>query len=716
LLALMPRAAKTRSPAPTRSRPAWAGPLAVFVAVVLVYLPALGNGFVWNDVDYVTKPALRSLSGLWRIWFEVGSTEQYYPLLHSFFWLQQWVFHDAPFGYHLVNVLLHASCAALLVLVVRRLFETEERTGGGAGIRDAGLPASQTPGSRPAGNTVALLAGLIFAVHPVYVESVAWISEQKNTFSLFWYLLAGWVYLGIDRGRADLPSPPHDFWRNRRYWLATFFFLLAILSKSLTASLPAVLLVLTWWRRGRLPWSCWVPLLPWVACGAAMGLFTGWVEHHWVGAQGEDFALGVVERGVLAGRVIWFYLGKYFWPAELIFIYPRWTVDLAVWWQWLFPAAAVGLLAWCLVLSRRMRGPLAGLLIFVGTLVPTIGFFNVYAFKFSYVADHWNYLPSVALAVVAAWGAVALAGWIEGRVGSTTRPGSNGAIAAGSSSQPYLWTAAPVILLLLAGLSWRQCAGYGDLETFYRTILRENPDCWLALNNMGLLELNRNQPQAAIPYFEQTLRFRPKDPEPENNLGAALQRLGRNREAIPHFEAAIRKWPDYANAYYNLGNAQFNEGRVADAVASFAASIRIDPRQTGARHNLGIAYLQLGRNDDAVAQFEQALAVRPDYPEAHHSLGLVLARLDRGPQALPHLRQAAALRPDSVEWQLDLALALTGAGQLNEAIAVFQRAQALRPDSSEVRLKFAATLLLAGRETEAVEQNREGRRLRDLGR
>jgi tetratricopeptide (TPR) repeat protein len=711
-------------PAPTRPResqfwPAWAGLLAVFLVAFLVYLPSLRGGFVWNDVDYVTKPALRSLGGLWDIWFNIGATEQYYPLLHSFFWLQYWVFGDAPLGYHVVNVLLHAACAALLVLIVRRLFQ------GSAAIPLAAGPTNERGGlgiTRDTTNTIALLSGLIFAVHPVYVESVAWISEQKNTFSLLWYLLAGLAYLrwqddrgGVgstsrpgsnDRGGAEAAgasSQPCPWWKSSGYWIATAFFLLAILSKSLTASLPAVLLVLTWWRTGRW-WDgrTWIPFVPWVIGGAGMGLLTGWVEHHFIGAQGDDFALNAIERGVLAGRVIWFYIGKYAWPAELIFIYPRWTVDTGVWWQWLFPVAAVGLLAWFWTMRARTRGPLAGLLIFVGTLIPTIGFFNVYAFKFSYVADHWNYLPSVALAVAAAWGAVALAERLGG--------------GAGSSSQPYLVIASAAVLLLLAGLSWRQCAGYRDLETFYQTILRQNPDCWLAQNNMGLIELGRGRPQLAVDYFERTLQLRPKDPEPENNLGTALQNLGRRREAIPHFEAAIRKWPDYANAYYNLGNAQFNEGRVAEAVQSFAAAVRIQPSQSGARHNLGVAYLQLGRTEDAIAQFAEALIVRPDYPEAHHSLGVTLNQLGRTSDALPHLRTAVQLRPNAPDWQLDLALTLTNTGQLPEALAAFQRALALRPDSSDIRLKFAVALALAGREADAQEQNREGRRLRDLGR
>ena len=745
----MPRSAHTR-PRESSSWPVWAGPLTVFLITLLVYLPSLRGQLIWNDVDYVTKPALRSLAGLWRIWFDIGSTEQYYPLLHSFFWLQQWVFGEAPFGYHLVNVLLHATCAALLVLVVRRLFS---EVSGRAATPLAAGPTENRGGEgtrRPTGDTIALLAGLIFAVHPVYVESVAWISEQKNTFSLLWYLLAGFAYLRWQdaRGRAgavpqpgsksdrkiiaaEAPPQPDLWWRQPGYWLATFFFLLAILSKSLTATLPAVLLVLTWWRTGR--WwdrSTWVPFVPWVVCGAAMGGITGWVEHHFIGAQGDDFALGVIERGVLAGRVIWFYLGKYAWPVDLIFIYPRWTVDLGVWWQWLFPAAAVGLLVWFWTMRARTRGPLAGLLIFVGTLVPTIGFFNVFAFKFSYVADHWNYLPSVALAVAAAWGAVALAERFGGRAGSSSRPGSKdrgkaeavpqpgskSAIAADAPRQPYLKIASAAVLVVLAALSWRQCAGYRDMETFYRTILRDNPDCWLALNNMGLLEKERGHPQAAVDYLERTLQLRPKDPEPENNLGTALQNLGRNREAIPHFEAAIRKWPIYANAYYNLGNALFNEGRVAEAAKSFAESVRLQPTQTGARHNLGVALLQLGQTDAAIAQFQEALAVRPDYPEAHHSLGSTLVQRGRPEEALPHLRAAAQLRPNSADWQLELAIALTNARQLPEAIASFRRAQALRPDSSEVHLKFAAALLLAGNESEALEQNREGRRLRDLGR
>jgi tetratricopeptide (TPR) repeat protein len=591
-----------------RSVPArawWPAPALAFVAALVVYLPALRNDFVWNDADYVTKPALQSLSGLARIWTELGATEQYYPLLHTFFWVQHRLFGVDPLYYHLVNVLLHAACAALLVLVVRRLFEPDARRSGSSDGRIADHRIIR-PSDHP--HAIATLAGLIFAVHPVYVESVAWVSEQKNTFSLLWYLLAGWMYLGMDEGRVGATSRPSSgnvfaadsssqtcpFWRSARYWLATFFFLLAILSKSLTATLPCALLVIVWWRRGRLTRDAWFPLIPCILGGAAMGALTGWVEHHYIGAHGDDFALGPVARGVLAGRVVWFYLGKYFWPAELIFIYPRWTVDAGVWWQWLFPAAALALLAPLWLARGRARGPLAGYLVFVGSLVPTIGFFNVYAFKFSYVADHWNYLPSLALDVMAAWVAVRMAERLGGRAGSARRP--------------YLKITAGAVLVLLAVLSVRQTRGYQNIEIFYQTILRQNPGCWLAAHNLGGLRLDTGRFAEAVPYYEQALRARPGLTEAWNNLGGVLQRLGRREEAIARFQEAVRQAPDDPDYHRNLGGALASAGRLDEAVGELRLAVELKPDSAELHRLLAQAFFESGRLQEAAAQ--RALAER----------------------------------------------------------------------------------------------------------
>ena len=575
-------------PGPAANRPwLWLLPA---LAAVLVYLPSLPGEFIWNDPDYVTKPELATLAGLGRIWTELGATEQYYPLLHSFFWIQQKVFHYDPLGYHGVNVLLHAACAALLALVVARLFASGDRRVGGSEDRKSEPQILGSSDPRSAANAIALLAGLIFAVHPVYVESVAWISEQKNTFSLFWYLLAGLVYLRWQAadGRVGSTSRPYLWWKSPGYWLATFFFLLAILSKSVTATLPCALMVVAWWRTGRLERGTWGPLLPWVLFGLLAGAVTGWVEHHFIGARGDDFALNLLERGLLAGRVIWFYLGKYAWPADLIFIYPRWTVDAGVWWQWLYPVAAVGLLGALWQIRGRTRGPLAGYLIFVGSLVPTLGFFNVYAFKFSYVADHWNYLPSLALAVVAAWGTVTLAERVGGR--------------AGSSSQPYFRIASAALLLLLAALSARQTRGYQNLEIFYQTILRRNPDCWLAAHNLGGLRLDTGRYAEAVPYYEQALRVRPQLTEALNNLGGVLQRLGRREEAIARFQEALRWAPNDPDFHRNLGGALASVGRFDEAVLRLRRAVELKPTDADLHRLLAQALFEAGRPAEAAVE------------------------------------------------------------------------------------------------------------------
>ncbi len=723
--------------------PAWQLALVGLVAI-LVYLPALRGGFIWNDADYVTRGELQSFAGLGRIWFEVGATEQYYPLLHSFFWLQHRLWGDAPFGYHLVNVLLHAGCAMLLAVVVARLFAPEGQKIGGSETQKADPRTLRPSDHRAASSAIALLSGLIFAVHPVYVESVAWISEQKNTFSLLWYLLAGLVWLrwqdaegragstsrpgSMDRGgaeapvrraqgpepvegvpqpgsqsiiAADSPSQPYLWWRSPGYWLATGFFVLALLSKSLTASLPCALLVLAWWRTGRLERSTWVPLVPWILCGAAAGAFTGWVEHSYIGAKGEDYDLSLVERGVLAGRVIWFYLAKYAWPVELSFIYPRWNVDAGQWWQWLFPVGAVALLFALWRIRGRARGPLAGYLLFVGSLVPTIGFFNVYAFKFSYVADHWNYLPSLSLAAMAAWGGVALGEWLRGRAGPLTRPGSD--IAADPAGQPYLIVIVAAVLLLLAVHTWRQTAPYREIEGFYREGLRRNPDSWMMHQNLGVLLVQTGRMEEAIPHFQRELEIRPREAEAENNYGVALGKLGRHPEALARFERAVELKPKYAEAWLNVGIARRDLGRLADAVTALEECIRLQPQAAEAFFELGSIDAEAGRNPAAIARLEQALRVRPDYPAAAESLGRLLAATGRTTDAMARLEQALQLAP-TPELYDGLGALLAASGQLPAAQQRFEQALALDPRRPGTRFNLGLVLAQSGRVAAAVKE------------
>jgi tetratricopeptide (TPR) repeat protein len=536
---------------PTPVRPAWPGALLLFGMTLLAYLPALAAGMVWNDLDYVTAPALRPVAGLRLIWFKVGATLQYCPVLHSAFWLEHRLWGDTAAGYHAVNILLHAGSACLLVLILRRL-----------AVRGAWL------------------AGALFALHPVCVESVAWISEQKNTLSTVFYLLAALTYLGFDQNRR---------WGS--YATAFGLFTLALLTKSLTATLPAALLVVFWWQRGRLSWRRdLLPLVPWFAIGAAAGLFTGWVERSVVGAQGADFAFSPIARILIAGRAIWFYLGKLLWPADLIFIYPRWQIDPRLWWQYLFPVGALALNAGLWAIRARTRAPLAAWLLFLGALFPVLGFLNVYAFLFSFVADHWQYLAILAVAPLAgaAWARI---GGGRGETGRW-RPGKN--LLAGA------------VLGLLGLLTWRQCWIYRDPRTFYRALLARNPACWMAHTNLGLLLEGEGRTEEAIAQFETALQLRPGYAEGCNNLGVGLSELGLLSEALAQFDRAVRLKPGYAEAHNNIGSILYRLGRTAEAIPQFEQAIGLQADYAQARRNLGLALQAMGRQAEAQDQFARA--------------------------------------------------------------------------------------------------------------
>lgn len=595
---------------------------AIFVATLAVYLPALRGGLIWNDLDYITKPALRDLAGLGRIWTwapaaffagsgaGTGATQQYYPLLHSFFWLQHKLWGDSALGYHVVNVLLHATAACLLAFVVLRLLASTE---GRRQMADAsGRPDSALRPPSPALWT-AWLAAALFALHPVMVESAAWISEQKNTLSTVFYLGAALVYLKWDSDRTVHRQ------RSTAYWTATFLFVCALLSKSVTASLPAALLVVLWWKRGQLGKRDVLPLLPWFAAGAAVGLFTGWVERDFIGAQGAEFGLGLLERGLLAGHVIWFYLGQLAWPAELIFIYPRWNVRAADWVQWLYPAAALGLLVALYAIRRRTRAPLAAYLFFVGTLFPTLGFFNVYAFRFSFVADHWLYLPAIGGFVFAAAGIAALGRRMTEVRGQKPAPGveSKSVLRLPPS---VIWCASAVLLTALGARSWAQTHLYDNLDGFYRTTLAQNPAAWMARNNLGLMLAQAGRFPEAIEHFAEAVRVKPDYADAESNLGAAFLELRQPDAAIAHLENAVRITPALVKARVNLGLALRATGREPEAIAQFEEVVRLQPLAAEVFCELGFAYARAGNGPKAIAAFQGALRARPGFPEATQGL------------------------------------------------------------------------------------------------
>jgi protein O-mannosyl-transferase len=334
---------------------------------------------------------------------------------------------------------------------------------------------------------------------------------------------------------------------------------------------------------------------------------------------------------LLAGHVIWFYLGKLVWPSNLIFTYPHWTIDTRVWWQYLYPAFVVVLAIGLLVLARWNRGPLAGFLIFVGTLVPALGFVDVYPFRYSYVADHFQYLASLGVIVPAA----AAIAWGAGRF----RLGRDRSLAV-----------AGVFLVIAGSLSWRQSHMYKDAETLYRETLARNPASWMAHNNLGLLLAEQpDRLPEAMREFEAARRIKPDAAEVHVSLGSGLAHLpDRLPDAMAEFQTALRLRPDYADAHYGLGTAlAHTPGRLADAISEYKAALRLDPSLVMAHLNLGNALVESGRLMEAIGEYQEAVRIRPDYAEAHYNLGSALAQMPgRQREAIGEFQTALAIRPD----------------------------------------------------------------------
>jgi tetratricopeptide (TPR) repeat protein len=587
----------------------WGMSLLVFGLVLACYWPSLRGELIWNDPEYVPTPQLRTLEGLGRIWIQPGATEQYYPLLYSALWLQCRLWGEQPLGYHLVNLALHAGAAVLFALVLLRL---------------------AIPG--------AWLAAFLFAVHPVHVESVAWITEQKNTLSLVFYLAAALVYLRFDETR-----------QRRAYIIALALFLLSLPCKTATATLPAALMVVLWWKRGRLNLRRDVaPLLPWLACGAVAGMFTSWVERHYTGANGQEFTLPLLERVLVAGRALWFYLGHVVWPLQLNFVYPRWEPDPAVFWQWLFPLGAFALAAALWAVRGRTRAPLAAFLLFAGSLFPVLGAVYFYSMRYSWVWDHWQYLPD--LGPIAFIAACLTRGWES----------------AAPRWRPLGPALAGLLILVLGVLTWRHTGMFHDNDTLYRMTLEQNPACWMAHNNLGAdLAKSPGHLAEALAHYEAALRIRPDYAEAHNNLATLLAKLpDRRAEALSQYEQALHFQPDFSEAHDNLANLLATiPGREAEAVIHYQEALRIKPDNADAHFNLAGLLAQLpGREAEAIAHYQEALRIKPDHVQAYNNLAVLFARQGRTAEAASAWTKALQIDPsyDDARRNLQLLQQQTG--------------------------------------------------------
>ncbi len=568
----------------------------LFLVTFVAYLPSLGNGYIWDDDAYVTNnEALRTTDGLRRIWIPGAVHQtQFYPLSVTSFWAEYHLWGLHALGYHLVNMLLHALNGVLLFLVLRRLK----------------IPA-------------AWFAAAVWALHPIQVESAGWITERKNVLSAAFYFAAALSYLQF---------------ASRRQWawycVALAMFVCALLSKTVTCSLPAALLLVYWWKGGRRGVIEHLrTLLPMLLIGAALAMLTIAVERHYIGAGGYEFDFTILDRCLIAGRAIVFYISKIVWPFNLSFIYPRWQIDAHAAWQYLFPILAIGIAVVLWIERRRFGvGPLVAYLIYVGTLFPALGFFNIYPMKYSLAADHFQYIagaPLIALIVVAIKKAIDRFSAIETYLGG-------------------------VALLLLATLTWRQQAIYENRETLWRDTVAKNPSGWLGHNNLGVLLFEKGKLDEAYGHYVEAVKLNPKDPSNHNNLGLALMKLGRPTEAIAEYEQAIRLQPIYESAHYNLAVALASQGKLDPAIAHYKEALRIQPNMVPAYTNLGVALAMQNKFAEAIAYFEQAAQRQPNEPENYRNLALAYVNVGRTDDAIAAVRKSLELRPNDTRYQQTL--------------------------------------------------------------
>jgi Flp pilus assembly protein TadD len=591
----------------------WLWGLLLFLAVLIVYSPVIGAGFIWDDDLYLTgNPAVLGPHGWKEIW--TTKSADICPLTMTTFWLEHALWGLKPLDFHLVNVFIHGLNALILWRLLRAL---------------------QIPG--------AWLGAALWALHPVLVESVAWIAELKNTQSTFFYLFALLFFV--------------HWLKNGRGWVYALTLLctaLAMASKTSTMILPLVLMLGAWWVDGRWSWRRIAAIAPTLLLSLAAGLLSIWTQ----GTKG--YATWVPrswpERLVTAGDAIWFYLGKLIVPYPLLANYPRWQIDAANPLNWLPLLGVVAMLALFWFQRHAFgRAWFFTLAYFMAALLPVLGLVEHGYLRYSFVADHFQNLACIAPLVLIAAG---LSQWSQRLAPSRRWIEAN--IAAG-------------IVVILGVLSWKQAWVYQNQEVLWSYTLRWNPGSWVG----------------------------------HVNLGGAYYRSGRIDEAIEQFQTALAQNPSDGNIHYNLGMGFAEKSEWSDAIAEFHRAIELNPEDEGSYYNLAVDLAQQGEIDAAIAVYHQALELDPNDGAAHENLGILLTGQGKFGDAIVQFQQAVQLKPGDVKVLENLAIAFSKSGRIDDAIAAYAACVQLDPASLNDRFQLAIALAHARRFDEAIPQFQE---------
>jgi tetratricopeptide (TPR) repeat protein len=674
------KASKTRWRFSVPFAPPWsatAGAVLIAAAVFMAYLPSINGGFIWDDHDLITNNNLiKASDGPLLIWCSTEPID-YWPVTNTTFWIEWRLWGMHPTGYHLTNLILHIAESVLIWIILRKL---------------------SMPG--------AFLAAMIFALHPVNVESVAWIAQRKNLMAMLFFLISILLYLKGIQGATS--RRPEGTWRETAsgflhpssfiphpsgfFWLSLAAFTLAMLSKGSVAVLPILLLGIVWWQRP-LTWRDMVWSAPFFLVALVFTAVNMWFQMF--GMEEAVRTAGYTERLLGAGSVVWFYLYKAILPIDLSFVYEHWRIETAslLWWLPLAAALVVTAVLW------RYRKSWSRPLLFAWgffcvVLVPVMGLTDVYFMRYALVADHYQHIAIIAVIALASalWSA-----WHRLALGTMR------------------WTAAATAVAalgILALLTWQQSGQYRDEFTLFDDTLKKSPDCWMAHTNLGKALIDAGRLQDAMDHFRQALLIKSDSIVACNDLGNVLVQMGRVQEAMEYYRKALSFKPDYPQALNNMGNALVEAGRPEEAIEYCQKALRLDPGFYEACFNLGNASSSLGRSQEAIDYYHQALAIKSDYPEAHNNLANALILAGRPAEAIEHCQTALQLKPSFTEAQFNLGNAFLSLDRLPEAIEHYRQALALKPGFAQAQNNLGGALVQAGRPGEAIEHFRQALRLK----
>ena len=623
------------------------GLLVLAALVLLCYFPALFGDFVWDDVAFSEETALHSPAGLLSIWFspaDIRNEGHYWPLTYTTFWLEHMIWGLAPFGYHAVNLLLHFANAALIWRLLRRL---------------------AVPG--------AFVIAAIFTVHPLRVESVAWIIERKDLLSGLFYLATVLAYLRFQKA----PRP-------RAYGLALFLFVCGLLSKSVVVTLPVTLLILCWWQTGTVTRKDLLRLMPFVVIAVVI---TAADYAYYSSRESLDLGYSFLERCLIAARALWFYGIKQLWPGQPIAIYPLWEIRITDFLAWFYLIGALGLVGLLWFGRRRFgNGPLAGALFFAVTLAPVLGFIDYGYMQFSLVADRYQYLAGLGVLAV-------LIGGIAH--GVQQRPNIYQAVALGLAT---------TVVVVFGALTWQQAGIWKTQLTLFNHVIAHNPQAHSAHFNLAAALTKAERFEEALAARRTAVEQQPDSARAQAGLCRDFLNLNRLDEAEKHCRIGQELDARSINSHQNLAEVFRRQQRYDEALASYQTVLNIRPDFALAYAGMSMVLAETERYAESAEAAAQSLSLQPNLMAGRLHLNQGLAEWQAGNTTAAQTHFETALQAESdLQPLFTLASRHIGQNREEEAVQLLQLAEELKPDDPFTYHRIAEVLRQLGRFDEALE-------------